>query len=567
MNQDALDALLDQAFDAMDAGQIPLAQSQFQQILQHAPEQFDALHMLGVLAMRQQNFPQAVDLIGRALAQDPEFATAQLNMGLACMGANRPQQAVPHFERALALEPQNSQARSGLMAARLARAHALRAAGLHEAALPDYQAALPTFANDAAGWTGQALTQEALGLRDAAQTSYQRSLELDGNQIAALVNLAGLLRDGGQAAEAVSLCQRATELAPDQAEAHMNLGNAHLDQGELPAARQAFARTCELQPTNPEAQWALGWVDLLAGDWERGLPQLEWRWKKERFTSPQRSFKQPLWLGETSPAGQTILLHAEQGLGDTLQFCRYASALVDLGAQVVLEAPVALLGLLQRLHPAVRVVPAGEALPAFDLHCPLMSLPGAFRSRPDDLLAPQAYLRADPQRARAWQDTLGPQTALRVGLVWSGNAAHSNDRHRSLPLSTLLAHLPSGPSYHSLQKEVRETDRPTLTAQAQIRQHAAQLHDFDDTAALIEQMDVVISVDTSVAHLAAAMGKPTWILLPHSPDWRWLMHRNDSPWYPSAKLFRQTQRGQWREPLQAVAAELARHGLRPSSAF
>ena len=558
MNPDAIDTLLDQAFDAMDAGQPHQARTQFQQVLQQVPDQFDALHMLGVLAMRDHDFPQAIALIGRALAQDPDFATAQLNMGLACMGANRPQQAAPHFERALALEPQNEQARGGLMAARLSRAHALRVAGLHEAALSDYQAALPAFAQDPAGWSGLAQTQEALGQHDAAQESYRRSLALDGNQLAPLVNLAGLLRDAGQTTEAISLSQRAVDLAPDLAEAHMNLGGAHLDAGNLQAARDAFARACALQPDNAEAQWALGWVALLAGDWDQGLPQLEWRWKKDSFTSPRRPFSQPQWLGQINPTGQTLLLHAEQGLGDTLQFCRYAAALADQGAKVVLEAPGSLVGLMQRLHPSVQVISTGSPLPPFDLHCPLMSLPAAFRARPDALLAPEAYLTADPQRVLTWQTTLGPKAALRVGLVWSGNTAHSNDGLRSMPLSTLVAHLPPGPSYHSLQKEIRDGDRSTLASHPEIRQHASQLIDFEDTAALIEHMDVVISVDTSVAHLAAAMGKPTWILLPHSPDWRWLMHRSDSPWYPSARLFRQTQRGQWRDPLQAVAAELAR---------
>lgn len=581
VDPDAIDALLDQAFNELDSGQLDRAQHSFHDVLKLDPQQFDALHMLGVIAMQARDFTRSVEWIAQALQVDPTFGTAQLNMALACMGINDPKQALKHFDHALALEPGNEQAIKGRQAAiqaierpgqlmnnlntviqnqpdnleaRLARAHALLDQARHAQALEDYQFILSQDPGQASAWAGQGLALQKSGQMEQAMASYRRSLQIQPDQIPVLVNLGGMLRDAGRAAEALPLCERATLLAPTQPQAWMNHGNACLDLGRLPAARESFARVCALQPDNPEAQWALGWAALLDGEWALGLPQLEWRWKKASFASPSRTFSQAQWRGEEL-AGKTILLHAEQGLGDTLQFCRYAPLLAAAGARVLLEVQAPLTRLLERLHPEVKVLAAGSSpLPPFDLHCPLMSLPMALGERPDRLSTSAPYLTANEAHVQLWRQQLGPQTAPRVGVVWSGNAAHSNDRWRSMPLSTVLSALPTGLDYVCLQKDLREEDARLLASQPHIARPTIQ--SFEDTAALVALMDVVVTVDTSVAHLAAGMGRPTWILLPQVPDWRWLMDRPDTPWYPSAHLFRQRQWGQWDEPLSAVQQAL-----------
>lgn len=263
---------------------------------------------------------------------------------------------------------------------------------------------------------------------------------------------------------------------------------------------------------------------------------------------------QPLWDGREPLAGKTLLLQAEQGLGDTLQFCRYASVAQQQGARVVLEAQPPLVPLLRSLQGASQVVARGDPLPAFDVHCPLMSLPVAFGTTLDSVPSAVPYLEAPAERVQAWRSRLGPAKAPRVGLAWSGSRTHRQDRERSLALERLLAALPPGLTYVSLQKEVRDTDRPAMQG---LQDMGAELADFADTAALCEQLDLVISVDSSVAHLAGALGRETWLLLPFNADWRWLLRRADSPWYPGMRLLRQPVAGDWDAVLD---------GLRPAMA-
>jgi tetratricopeptide (TPR) repeat protein len=386
---------------------------------------------------------------------------------------------------------------------------------------------------------------------------YEQARQLAPRNAIILSNLSGALRESARHAEALAMADRAIEVDPKLGGAHMNRGNALLDLVRLDEARQAFAMARQVQPEDVEVQWALGWTSLLAGDWATGLPLFEVRWKKPGFSSEPRGFTQPLWLGDSDLRGRTILLHAEQGLGDTINFCRYVPLVAELGTKVVLEVQPPLKALMRSLAGGAQVIARGEPLPAFDVHCPLMSLPLAFKSTPTHLPAPQAYLSADPQQVQALAAHLGPRTQPRIGIVWSGNAAHRNDVNRSMPLATLMSALPSsGVQYYCLQKDIREADLPTLKARPDIVRLHDALQGFDGTAALLDQMDLVITVDTSIAHLTGAMGKPCWILLSRVPDWRWLVDRADCPWYPSARLFRQTSWGQWQAPLQEVAAAL-----------
>jgi hypothetical protein len=264
----------------------------------------------------------------------------------------------------------------------------------------------------------------------------------------------------------------------------------------------------------------------------------------------------PPWLGEEPLAGRSILLHAEQGLGDALQFSRYAAVLHEQGARVSLLVPPTLRSLLARSLPGVAVVDGGAPLPPHDRHCPLMSLPLALGARAPEPLAPSGQLQADPARVARWANWLGPRTGPRVGLVWRGNPAHRNDRRRSLALAALLQALPAGPTYLSLQQPPLQ-DEGRMLAAAGVRDPADRIEDFDDTAALCQCLDLVVSVDTSVAHLAAGLGRPTWILLPFAPDWRWMIEREDSPWYASVRLLRQGPDRAWASVLARLAHALA----------
>jgi Glycosyltransferase family 9 (heptosyltransferase) len=275
----------------------------------------------------------------------------------------------------------------------------------------------------------------------------------------------------------------------------------------------------------------------------------------EKFSSPVRAFPQPLWLGRENLQGKTILLHAEQGLGDTIQFCRYASLAANRGAKVLLEVPTALKTLMMSLEGVAEIFSGGQALPFTDYHCPLLSLPLAFNTELQSIPASIPYLKADPELAQAWKAKLGGGDRMKVGLVWAGNPRNSNDHNRSMTLKELSALLSIPVQCVSLQKDPSSADRDLLERSG-IPDLGDSLRDFADTAALIANLDLVISVDTAVAHLAGALGKPTWVFIPFVPDWRWMLGREDSPWYPSMRLFRQSAREDWSVPVECIAAQL-----------
>jgi hypothetical protein len=345
--------------------------------------------------------------------------------------------------------------------------------------------------------------------------------------------------------EAIRCYRRAIELKPDSVEAYCNMANALAALNRTHEAIAHYRQALAHKPDQPEVQYCESLEHLRLGDFDQGWRQHEWRWLRRDAAPFRRNFGQPLWLGGESLAGKTILLHADQGMGCTLQFIRYLPMVARQAAKVVLEVQRPLVPLLQRMTDAAAVCGRGDALPPFDRHCPLLSLPLAFGTTVESIPAKVPYLEAPPFDSGRWPEIDALPRPMRIGLVWAGNEGHSNDHNRSVPLGRLvpLLRLPDA-RFVSLQKELRDGDAGILNEMNVLR-IGEGLRDFAETAAVVSQLDLVITVDTAVAHLAGALARPVWVMLPFSADWRWFLDRADSPFYPTARLFRQTAIGDW----------------------
>jgi hypothetical protein len=359
--------------------------------------------------------------------------------------------------------------------------------------------------------------------------------------------------------EAVASYDAALGLRPGYAECLCNLGIARHQSEQFAEALDAYGRAIQARPQYAKALFNRGMTRLLLGDFAHGWPDYEWRLRLggEASRVVARRSQAPQWTGREPIDGKVVLLHAEQGYGDTLQWCRYARHVEARGARVIFAAQKSLRSLLAPLPGMTDFVGLDDVLPPHDYQCPLMSLPLAFQTRVESIPDAGGYLRPDIDKVAAWQQRLGFKRAPRIGLVWSGSATNRNERNRCVALAQLLEYLPPGFEYFRLQKDIRDGDLRTLRANPRIVDFSEHDGDFADAAALCANMDLVISVCTSVAHLSAALGRPTWILLGAAADWRWLRDRDDSPWYTSVRLIRQPVRGEWRGALERIPDELA----------
>jgi tetratricopeptide (TPR) repeat protein len=383
----------------------------------------------------------------------------------------------------------------------------------------------------------------------------------------ALNECGGLHARLGRPQAALAFYQRALDRAPKSATLFINKGTALCALTRYHEALASFCAAMAIEPDRAEAHYDAGLVRLRLGDFENGWRDYEWRWRKADWADKRRNFTAPLWLGTELVERKTILLHAEQGFGDTIQFARYVPLVARRGATVVLECQPELKSLLRDIGGAAQVIARGEVLPAFDRHCPLLSLPLAFAGEAAPTPAGVPYLRPQPERAAKWRERLPANGRLRVGVCWAGNSAHLNDRNRSIPLERFAA-LFTVPEveFVSLQKDVGEAQAAILHERGVVAL-GREFGDFADTAAVVAMLDLVISVDTSVAHLAGAMGKAVALLLPFAPDWRWMLDRTDTPWYPTARLYRQAAIGDWNGPLARLGQELSDVARRRAPAF
>ncbi len=422
------------------------------------------------------------------------------------------------------------------------------AAGDPGAAEASFRAALVLGPENAAALTnlGSALRQQ--NRLTEALAFYRRAAELRPDLPGVLGNFGSALLALGRADAALAPLRAAARLRPDDAEACNMLGGVLLALDQAPEAAGWFRRAVRLDEQHIQARLGLALALLAQGAFREGWQAYDARWLDPGFTADERVFAQPSWGGDEPVAGRTILLHAEQGLGDTLQFVRYAPLLRERGARVVLQVQPPLMALLAGL--ADSVIARDAEPPPFQLHCPLLSLPRAFATELDSIPATVPYLRAPPAHLALWAARLGERRGPRIGITVSGDPDHPEDAQRSIPAAAFLgAFAGIDAELHVLQKTIRAADAPVLAA---LHVHDKQIEDFRDTAALVALMDLVVTVDTATAHLAGALGAPVWVLVQYGADFRWLRGRTDSPWYPSARLFRQRDYGDWDSALQAV---------------
>ena len=524
-------------------GQLGDAEPIYRKILQIAPDHFDGQHLLGVLNHQQGRNTEAVKLIAGALQQRPDDAVALANYGAALNALGRFAESVTSCDKAVALQPSFPEALNN-------RGVALKALGRTEEALASYDKAIasrPTYA--------EAFNNRGIALRELKRTaealaSYDRAIELRPAYAEAYNNRGVALAELRRLDDALINYAMAIALKRGYAEAYNNSGGALYLLKRFDEARANYDQALARDANYADAHWNKAQLMLLQGDFARGWAEYEWRWKIGAATSAAQDFTQPRWQGDDVIAGKTILLHSEQGLGDTIEFCRYAPLVAERGARVILEVQQPLKQLMAGLPGVTQIIAKGEPRPAHDFQCPLLSLPLAFGTRLETI--PPSCLRASTDALIDWTSRTEPNHRPRIGLVWSGNAAHKRDQDRSIALRTMLPLLDIDAIFVSLQKDVRASDAAVLKERNDILDLSDGLRDFTDTAALMSQLDLVISVDTSVAHLAGALGKPVWVLLNDVPDWRWLLDRDDSPWYATARLFRQDATCDWNRVIARV---------------
>ncbi len=590
----ALQAKFEQALAFQQQGRPAEAERIYRKVLRQQPNHFDALHLLGVIAKQTRRTERAIELIGKAIRLNPNVAAAHNNLGNALLDLRRLADALASYDKAIALKPDYAMAHNNrgnvlhelkcfadavaaydkaiALNPDFAITHYNRALALEDLkrpadALASYDKAIalkPDYA-EAYNKRGNALLE--MKRPEDALASFDKALALNPNYAEAYNDRGrGLLLNRPE--EALANFGKAITLKPNFAEAHYNRGNALQDLKRADDALASFDKAIALKPDYAAAYWNQSLCLLLLGRFEQGWRQFEWR-KKCDEPIANRFFPQPLWLGEQDIAGKTLFLWWEQGFGDTIQFCRYAKLAEARDTKIVISVQQPLRDLLKEISPTIQIIDQDAVPTEFDFHCPLMSLPLAFGTTVETIPANIPYLKANAEKSLFWRQKLGQKSKPRVGLVWSGGfrpnqpELWSVNRRKSIHLAKLAALKNPEIDFYSLQKgkpvesELAELTRDNWDG-PRITDFTGLLNDFSDTAALMENLDLVISVDTSTAHLAGALGKPVWILTPDSFDicWRWLLGRMDSPWYPTAKLYRQEKADDWDAVIEQVRTDL-----------
>ncbi len=572
----------------LQQGRLPDAIALYRRLLMQKPKHGDAWLNLGAALKAQGDLPGALDCFERSVRLQPMDPTANFNLGVALAGQGRIRDALAAFDRAIALRPEYAQAhcnRAGALGSldrfeealasceralalkpAYAEAHSNRGTALHRLgrlaeAADAFRAALAIEADARhANHLGSVLSD--LGRTEEALAAFDRSIDLNPDYVAANCNRAAALVALGLLDEAIRSCDRALALDPEHVDGYGNKGSALVNKGvalhrlgRLAEATEVLQSARSVDPRNANAHYALGVNLLRVGDFENGWSGYEFRWRTPRSRGYRHGDIEP-WTGHTQIIGRRVLVWWEQGLGDTIQFSRFVPLLVDRGAEVVFEIQEPLRALFETLDCGAQIVSDLPPGIRFDYQIPLMSLPWALRLGAEAIARPDPYLSAKEEHVDRWRAVPARgNRRMKIGIACSGNPSHDNDRQRSIPLVRFDPILEFGDAY-LIQKEIGEQDERALATRA-IADLRTHLTDFAQTAAIVSNLDLVIAVDTSVVHLAGALGKATWVLLSHDCDWRWIEGRTDSPWYPSVRVFRQTSRGDWHGVIERIAFDLA----------
>lgn len=533
------------------SGDLGQAEHIYREILQAYPADANALHLLGVVYSELGNYKDAAENIRKALQISPGFAEACNNLGNAQRNLGQFDEAIASYQKTIKLKPDFAEAYYNL-------GNVYRDKQQTAKSMTCYQKAIQLDPNIA-----EAHYSLGLAFRDRLQYEeaircFKRTLDIVPDSAEAYNSLGLVLSENGRFDEAILNYQKAIELIPSFAGAYYNLGNSLKEKEDLLGALNCYRKAVSFDPSYTYAHWNMSLILLLFGELGEGFKEYEWRWELKGIHK-MRDFPQPVWDG-SEVKGSTVLLHSEQGFGDAIQFIRYAPLVAKRGARVIVECQRELLSLLQGVEGVSRVVEQGKLLPEFDMHCPLLSLPLTFGTTASSIPADIPYIPVDPSLVKKWSAAINMDgVQFKIGLVWSGNPKNTNDRNRSLPLSIFsdIAGI-RGVVLYSLQMGEAAEQADSMPEGLKLLDYTRDIHDFSDTAAFIENLDMVISVDTAVAHLAGALGKPVWTLLPTVPDWRWQLKRSDSPWYPTMRLFRQSVSGEWGDVILRITDELNR---------
>jgi tetratricopeptide (TPR) repeat protein len=503
-----------QGFTLAAQGRYAESTACYQRALELRPDNADAYYNLGVGALNLGQLDEAARNFRRAVELKPDFAEAHNNLGLVLRDLNDLNGAAACFRRALELKPDFAEAHGNL-----------------------------------------ALVLRDGNQLDEAAACCERALALKPDFAAAYNCLAMVLNERGKPNEAQALFLRAIELKPDYADPHFNLANAAVNRRRLDEAESRYRRAIELKPDHADAHYNLALALLLLGRLEEAWPEYEWRFRRRGMA--EQVLPRPRWTGEPL-AGRAILLRCEQGMGDMLQFIRYAELVKQQGATVIAEVPPPLTRLAASCPGVDSVIEAGGPAPHFDVYLPLLSLPGVFRTSLATVPAKIPYLSPDEQSVAHWKAELGSEVGFKIGIAWQGSPAYKADRQRSIPLARFspLASVP-GVRLYSLQMGLGREQLQEVAGTMSITDLGDRLGDFHNTAAIMRNLDLIISCDSAPVHLAGAIGMPVWLPQTYVPDWRWMLERTDSPWYPSVRLFRQQAPGDWDPVFRAMRAELA----------
>ncbi len=548
--------LIVRAIELHRAGDLEAARQLYLQVLDLDPDQIDAMHLLGVIHHQRHEYGPAENCYRRALDLRPEYAAALANIGVLLHETGREYEAIDCLRRSLEQQPRQAGVLNNLGLALAALGRAPEAQHAYHAALaltPDSPEVLHNLAN----------TLAALDRNTEALAVLRHVLRLRPVYAEAYNSLGNILASGGDEGGAFAAYAKAAVLKPGYVSPLNNQGKLLREKGNLPEAESVYLQALSIDPSSAEAHWGLAHVYLLLGRFEEGWREYEWRWKLKELRG-RASDSTPRWQGEDI-AGKRIVLDAEQGLGDAIQFIRFAGLVAGLGAEVIVQVPQELVRIFQGVAGVKHVLPVASGDVEADFHAPILSLPHMFKARPEGVPTAVPYLHVTDEVRRVWAERVSHDPpGFKIGLVWAGSPSHVNNRNRSCRLETLA---PLGcledVQWYSLQTgaaAIAAVTRPSFPLP--LIDYTAALTDALETAGLIEQMDLVITVDTMVAHLAGALGKPVWVLIPFAPDWRWMLEREDTPWYPTMRLFRQPRPGAWEPAVQLLLDALRKEVMR-----